>query len=125
MTMSDRIAVFNQGRIEQLGSASEIYHRPTTAFVAQFIGQANLIEADVVGVDDLRATIHVGGGIQLTASCPASTSTKRVLISIRPEKLRVSHRRFNGADVFPAAVEDVLFKGALEQLLLPPGRVWN
>ena len=50
LTMSDRIAVINKGRIEQLGDASAIYHQPKTTFVANFIGQANILEAEVVSV---------------------------------------------------------------------------
>jgi spermidine/putrescine transport system ATP-binding protein len=118
LTMSDRIAVFNQGRIEQLGTAAEIYHRPTTAFVAQFIGLANLIEANVSGFENGRATINLNGGIQLTASSSQAIDGKRVLLSIRPEKLRVTHARQEGDSGFPAVVEEVLFKGALEQLEL-------
>lgn len=121
LTMSDRIAVFNQGRIEQLGSASEIYHRPTTAFVAQFIGQANLIEAKLSQLLDGRAVLKLQGGIELTAACGAGVKAGRVLVSIRPEKLRVSHARPEGEQVFPAEVTEVLFKGALEQLELKSG----
>jgi len=51
LTMSDRIALINRGRIEQLGEVHEIYHRPATTFAAEFIGQANLLEAEFVGRD--------------------------------------------------------------------------
>jgi spermidine/putrescine transport system ATP-binding protein len=46
LTLSDRVAVINRGRVEQIGSVQEIYHRPTTRFVASFIGDTNLIEAE-------------------------------------------------------------------------------
>src|SRR5205823_3488679 len=46
LTMSDRIAVFNQGRVEQVGTPAEVYDRPATAFVADFIGTSNLVQGD-------------------------------------------------------------------------------
>ena len=121
LTMSDRIAVFNQGRIEQLGTSGEIYHRPTTPFVAQFIGQANLIEAEVMSISETGARIRVGGGIELSANCGSPGAARKVLVSIRPEKLRISHENFSGENVFRAEVKEELFKGALEQLLLSAG----
>jgi ABC-type proline/glycine betaine transport system ATPase subunit len=56
LTMSDRIAVMNGGRIEQLGDAMDVYHRPTSAFVANFIGQTNLLDAEVISPSRVRTT---------------------------------------------------------------------
>lgn len=121
LTMSDRIAVFNLGKIEQLGTSGEIYHRPRTPFVAQFIGQANLIDADVVSTNGTNTRLCVGGGIELNANCTPPAGATKVLVSIRPEKLRISHDEFPGDNVFRADVKEEIFMGALEQLLLSAG----
>jgi spermidine/putrescine transport system ATP-binding protein len=130
LTMSDRIAVVNQGRIEQLGSVNEIYHRPRTPFVAHFIGEANLMEVTVTGIDGDLVRLDLGGGIELTATgaaqVRAGASTAR--ISIRPEKLHLTKHvpavGASGNNVFMAVVVEELFKGAIDELLLrtPSGR---
>jgi len=82
MSMADTIAVMNKGQIEQAGSATELYERPKTAFVANFLGVSNLIEAKVTG--DERVTTH--DGAQLHApECGGLTGDVR--IGVRPEKI--------------------------------------
>ena len=61
MTMSDRIAVMRAGRIEQLGTPEELYERPTTAFVAGFLGVSNLLEGEVAGRDGSLVTVRLHG----------------------------------------------------------------
>jgi spermidine/putrescine transport system ATP-binding protein len=82
MSMADTIAVMNGGKIEQAGSATDLYERPRTAFVANFLGISNLIEAKVVG--DQRVDTH--DGAQLHApECAGRTGD--VQIGVRPEKI--------------------------------------
>jgi spermidine/putrescine transport system ATP-binding protein len=84
MTMADQIAVMNRGRIEQLGTPSELYERPRTAFVARFLGASNLLPGTVAakGVVRLDGT----GEVRVPAErLPAAGS--RVAVGIRPEKL--------------------------------------
>jgi spermidine/putrescine transport system ATP-binding protein len=90
MTMADTIAVMNGGRIEQMGSPTELYEVPRTTFTANFLGQSNLLEATVTGAngDDLLLDVH-GSRIAL----PRSRSTVvdgRLWLGVRPEKLRVA-----------------------------------
>lgn len=95
LTMSDRIAIINQGRIEQLGDASEIYHKPRTPFAADFIGQANLLNVTVLGRNGATARVRLDDGLELTISAaelPAATHA--ALISIRPEKFIFRNARF-------------------------------
>ena len=89
MTMSDRIAVMNNGRIEQLGNARDLYERPATEFVARFIGDSNLLDCSVQSCGDGVAVIEldVGGEARCHASKQATGPTK---LLIRPEKLRLS-----------------------------------
>jgi spermidine/putrescine transport system ATP-binding protein len=89
MTMADTIAVMNSGHIEQLGNPTQLYESPNTAYVANFLGQSNLIRATVVGTsgDDLLLDVH---GSRLAA--PASrrrSGDKELLIGVRPEKIHL------------------------------------
>jgi spermidine/putrescine transport system ATP-binding protein len=117
--MSDRIAVINLGRIEQLGEVSEIYHSPRTTFVANFIGQANILESTPVAVDANQARVRLNDAIELvlnTSSIPPAS--KNTLISIRPEKIHLQKTNPGGENIFEARVSEELFKGAVDQLVL-------
>ncbi|MGZ8512442.1 MAG: ABC transporter ATP-binding protein [Candidatus Limnocylindria bacterium] len=88
MTMSDRIAVMRDGRIDQLGTPEELYERPHSDFVANFLGVSNLLEAEVAGRDAGTLTVRLHTGALLRA--PANGIHKgKVRIGIRPEKLHV------------------------------------
>ena len=119
LTMSDRIAVIHQGRVAQLGTPAEIYHRPATPFVADFIGETNLLPADFAEQtgDDVR--VRLAGGLELTVPAAAwPTGAKRALLSVRPEKVLVSKQAVAAENVFTAVVEEEIFKGALDHLTL-------
>ncbi|BAZ04265.1 ABC transporter ATP-binding protein [Calothrix sp. NIES-3974] len=93
LSMSDRIAVMNRGKIEQVGTPSEIYERPHTAFVAQFIGDTNLLTGDIVGVDSNLIQVLTKGGLKLTVTRNGDTPSelgKNISVSIRPEKVQLS-----------------------------------
>ncbi|HRE06975.1 MAG TPA: ABC transporter ATP-binding protein [Opitutaceae bacterium] len=122
LTMSDRIAVFNRGRIEQIGSATEIYHKPCTAFVADFIGEANLLDAELVSRNGTTGRIRVEGGLELTLALSQwPQDHSRALVSIRPEKVLVSKSRIEAENVFQATVREELFQGVLDRLHLETG----
>ena len=117
LTMSDRIAVFNKGRLEQLGTATEIYHQPQTAFVADFIGEANLLPAELISRGETTARVRIEGGLELTVSAaqwPADAT--KALLSVRPEKVHVSKKPVECENVFEARVTEELFQGALDRL---------
>jgi spermidine/putrescine transport system ATP-binding protein len=86
MTMADGIAIMNQGRIEQLGTPSDLYERPATAFVASFLGVSNLLAGTVAGADVVK--IDDGTVLRVTAEALAGR-TGRVGVGIRPEKMRI------------------------------------
>ena len=112
LTMSDRIAVMNEGRVEQIGSPEEIYHQPASEFVAGFIGMANLLPGDGhrrgrrARVGDARRR-HRGrrrrGRRARTRAIPAT-------FMIRPERM---HLRVGGDAGFEAKVVDLVFQGPL------------
>ncbi|MFI9614258.1 ABC transporter ATP-binding protein [Streptomyces sp. NPDC052023] len=94
MTMADRVAVMNAGRVEQLGAPADLYENPRTTFVANFLGTSNLIEAeiDTSAGDDI--VLKAGGGkLTLPAGrCTAATATGgKVLVGVRPEKISLVH----------------------------------
>jgi spermidine/putrescine transport system ATP-binding protein len=121
LTMSDRIAVMNAGNVDQIGSPTEIYDRPSTVFVASFIGQANLwagtqtgrANRDFVQVDVLGSSLKARAGD--TTIEPGGQAT----LMIRPERVRVSMDAPTG-DVagVAATVTDLTFQGPVVRLLL-------
>jgi spermidine/putrescine transport system ATP-binding protein len=92
LTMSDRIAVMNEGRVEQLGSPRAIYERPATRFVAGFIGTSNLLSGDVKSVSGNRAVILSGDGqhieVPLRDGLPA-VAGDHLDLTVRPEKIEI------------------------------------
>ena len=103
LTMSDKIVVMNQGYIQQIGTPEDIYNEPENAFVADFIGSANLlsgimIQDELVSINDVKfACVDKGFG-----------NNKPVDVVIRPEDVEIKEK---GQGIFPAVVTSVLFKG--------------
>jgi len=89
LALSDRIAVLSHGRIEQIGTPREIYERPASAFVADFIGTANLVKGAVIGAANGRLTIEVGRGLRLSADWQGAVPRGSVLLMLRPERIRI------------------------------------
>jgi spermidine/putrescine transport system ATP-binding protein len=91
MTMADVIAVMNRGKIEQAGSARELYDYPSTAFVANFLGQSNLVKATVTGTDGEHSVVetHSGEKFKVPTRRVAST-TGALAVGVRPEKIWIS-----------------------------------
>jgi len=90
MTMADTIAVMNEGRIEQMGSPAELYESPRTAFVANFLGQSNLIRGEVSSSDADRSVVEVHGQKIAVLKSRNTAEGKSILIGIRPEKIRIT-----------------------------------
>jgi spermidine/putrescine transport system ATP-binding protein len=95
MTMADRIAVMNHGRIEQLGAPTELYETPATAFVAGFLGASNLIPGTVSGSDTVR--LRSGPEVRVRAEALAGR-TGEVAVGIRPEKIELGAGQANSLD---------------------------
>lgn len=95
LTMSDRIVVMNLGRIEQMGSAQDIYEHPRTEFVAQFIGDSNVIDCKVAEQRKGGVVIRLGGGEVHLPNCQAKPGDS-IRVMIRPEKIRLSFDDANG-----------------------------
>lgn len=104
LTMSDRIAVMDAGKVEQYGSAEEIFERPKTRFVADFMGAENVLDGEVVDADGDSCRVHVAGS-SLTVP-GAARPGERAGVMIRPEKLRL----VSSDDAGPAE-RDVVWEG--------------
>jgi len=91
LTMSDRIAVMDAGRVVQLGSPREIYEQPHTTFVANFVGVSNLVPGDIRDRTARSAIIELAGGWRLAKALQRPPSAgQKVLVAVRPEKVRVA-----------------------------------
>ena len=118
LTMSDRVAVINEGRVEQIGSVHEIYYQPATRFVASFIGETNLINAEVIGADATHTLCRLEGGLTLRIPISPTPIGTKILLSLRPEKIRL-HRADSGVmNSFPTRIAMEVFKGAVDDLTL-------
>jgi len=117
LIMSDRIAVFNHGRIDQLGEATEIYHAPASAFTANFIGEANLLPSEVVYRNGVSATVRLADGVDLLVRAAAlQAASKQALLSVRPEKIYITKGKPTKENAFKGVIEEEVFRGAMDEL---------
>jgi spermidine/putrescine transport system ATP-binding protein len=117
MSLSDRIAVMDAGRIEQIGTPAEIYESPRTSFVAAFIGDTNFLEGEVTAVEGEYCCVRIPGFPEVSCFNDKGLQPGNlVYLSIRPEKIQISRDRplTNTRDVnaIPAKVEDVIYLGS-------------
>jgi spermidine/putrescine transport system ATP-binding protein len=125
MTMADTIAVMNAGRIEQLGSPVELYESPVSAYVANFLGQSNLLPGTVLERSAGTVVVEAGGGRLTLPAQRCRTAGRDVLVGIRPEKVHLTvDTPAPGTDALPGGViTDASFTGVSTQYLvrLPSG----
>ncbi len=124
MTMADTVAVMNAGRIEQLGSPEELYERPATTFVANFLGQSNLVSGRVAGREGDRVVLDVHGQrvAALADAVGPGAGDGEVWVGVRPEKVVATAAGAPGPDgccTLPGGtVTDVSFVGVSTQYLV-------
>jgi len=116
LSMSDRIVIFNQGRIAQIGSPAELYERPANLFVAEFLGRSNVLEGTVrsVGQDGV-AVDYEGGTIQAGVVSRTHAAGDSVRLVVRPHQLRLAPA---GRPGLQARVEALSYAGNLLNYLL-------
>ena len=113
LTMSDRVAVFNDGRIQQLAPPDHLYEEPENSFVAQFIGENNTLEGVVETIDGESCTVRLDGGEVIDAK-PVNVSQpgERTKVSIRPERVEFNAERLQkGAHTLKAEVLEFIYMG--------------
>jgi spermidine/putrescine transport system ATP-binding protein len=121
LTMSDRIAVMQDGVVEQVGSGREVYETPRTRFVATFLGDSNLFEGRVVAADRDAAIVEIHGARVRALAQPGAQPGASVFVSVRPEHVRVAGKAEVDGDVenwWEARVRAVTFKGAFTEYRL-------
>jgi spermidine/putrescine transport system ATP-binding protein len=119
LTMSDRIAVMNQGRIEQIGDPEQVYDRPSTTFVAGFIGVSNLMPGTVRKTGE-HGEVELDSGVTVTTDVDGFNPGDRCHAVVRPEKLMIGQ----GGDGLPSVeglVESSLYLGTSTQLIVRLG----
>jgi spermidine/putrescine transport system ATP-binding protein len=124
LTMSDRLAVMSNGRVEQIGTPSDVYEEPTTAYVADFLGISNLMDATADGLDpDGHAKVTLGE-FELAAGQGDTDARGNVKIVIRPERVRLEESGATGQNRVPGMVERVVYVGSIMQVIvhLAPGQ---
>ncbi len=120
LSLASRMAILRDGRVEQIGDPRAVYREPANRFVADFIGETNWIDGEVVGSDADALTLKAASGT-LTASARAGFSAgQKVAIGIRPEAIRLGPAPVNNLS---AEIEQVTYLGEIEQyrLKLPGG----
>jgi putative spermidine/putrescine transport system ATP-binding protein len=114
LSLSDRVVVMSEGRIEQIGTPSEIYNFPTTAFVASFVGTLNLVNAAVI--DSSAGRLSLDGQEIRASKVKADTSTDgRVTLALRPEGIALGQGG-EGANRLHGTVEDINFLGSIVRI---------
>jgi putative spermidine/putrescine transport system ATP-binding protein len=115
MTMSDRIAVMNEGRIVQIGSPKDVYLRPCSAFVAGFLGETNMVPCRLTELGQGRGTVTMSDGRiscgMLSSECPALLKGGSALLSNRPERITILHPNEQADFVVSGIVEEHVFVG--------------
>jgi spermidine/putrescine transport system ATP-binding protein len=115
LAMSDRIAILSAGRLQQVGRPADIYERPANRFVADFIGDTNLIAAMAVQPTSTGTLCRTVSGVEIDCVGAASAGTE-VTLSLRPERLRL------GPGGLPATLRDITYLGeALDVVVQPQG----
>lgn len=113
LTMSDRVAVFNDGRIQQLAAPDELYERPANSFVAQFIGENNKLPGVVEEISDGRARVRLHDGTLIAATAVnVSEKGQKTLVSIRPERIEFRPELIpEGSETVEAEVRETIYMG--------------
>src|SRR3954451_15528763 len=111
LTMSDRVAVMNGGRVEQAGTPREIYEEPATLFVADFLGVSNLLTADATAGDGGACALRIGERT-LEATSGATGARGDVKAMIRPERVAVEPQGTDGGNRLPGLVERAVYVGS-------------
>jgi len=120
LTMSDRIAVMNRGKVEQVSGPEEVYERPATSFVAGFIGVSNLMPGEVVDSSGSRTRVRLDAGVDVDIAQNGFESGERCHAVVRPEKLQIKNAEETTGDGWPSVegtVESSVYLGTATQIV--------
>jgi putative spermidine/putrescine transport system ATP-binding protein len=115
LTMSDRVAVMHQGRLQQVGTPQEIYEAPKNRFVADFVGVCNFLECRVAGREKETVLLSLEDGTFVRAAVSAGTAVPpagtRVVLAVRPEKVAIDAARAERSGGLRARLENLVYLG--------------
>jgi spermidine/putrescine transport system ATP-binding protein len=117
LTMSDRIAVMSNGRVEQVGHPTDVYESPATAYVADFLGVSNLMSAKADGPEGGRSKVRLGDFVVFAGQGDVDARGD-VRICIRPERIQLEGRDSSGENRVPAMIERVVYVGSILQVIV-------
>jgi ABC-type Fe3+/spermidine/putrescine transport system ATPase subunit len=119
MTVADRIAVMDGGRIVQIGTAAELYERPHTRFVAEFVGTTNLFEGTIEQGADGRTVLATGNGARLGLAAGVASAGQRRIAAVRPERIGVAPPSARPAlNAVEGVIDSVVYRGTTVGLVL-------
>ncbi|HSB77548.1 MAG TPA: ABC transporter ATP-binding protein, partial [Candidatus Methylomirabilis sp.] len=120
LTLSDRIVIMSHGRIEQIGTPIEVYQRPRTRFVADFVGVSNFIQGTVQATRETGVTVAVGTlGAVCAPSSEALPAGAPVLLCVRPESLVLARERAECREnTLEATIEEMIYLGPIVQVVV-------
>ena len=123
LTMSDRIAVMNRGVIEQVDDPETVYERPTTTFVAGFIGVSNLMPGEVTSVNGSSAQLRLDAGVDVRTEGGGSSVGERCHAVVRPEKLDIhpAGETIDGRPSVQGSIESSVYLGTATQVVVRLG----
>ena len=112
LTMSNRIAVFNDGMIQQLSSPNVLYEKPENSFVAQFIGENNRMTGTIKSLDDTYCNVDLDGGGSVKAlKVNVGNVGEKTQLSVRPERVSVNLTHNSNENVFNGLVKELIYLG--------------
>jgi putrescine transport system ATP-binding protein len=127
MAMAGRIGVMRAGRIEQIGAAAEIYERPVSRYVAQFVGETNLLDGTVVGTEPDRQQIATAAGVIDIATEARYEQGASITVAVRPERVTLAPPKSHApsANAFTGTIAEKTYLGevTLYRITLPRGLV--
>ncbi|MBN1344350.1 MAG: ABC transporter ATP-binding protein [Phycisphaerae bacterium] len=116
LSIADRIAVMNDGRVAQIGTPHDLYARPGSRFVADFLGETNFVQGQLITAEAGSAQVKTSFGMLHSAAAPERRKPgDRVLVSIRPESVRIGKPSGDAVNVFEAAIGETVYLGEVAQ----------
>jgi ABC-type Fe3+/spermidine/putrescine transport system ATPase subunit len=107
MSMSDRVAVMDAGKIKQLGTPREIYDHPQNRFVAEFIGESNVFNGKIIGNNQFETKIQVSSDLTLVSLNPEKETQENVCITVRPEAVKLSKKAPPSKNIVQGNIEAI------------------
>jgi spermidine/putrescine transport system ATP-binding protein len=120
LSMSDRVVVMHEGSIEQVGTPRQVYEAPQNLAVAEFIGEANIFDSEILAIDGKQLTVKIQGKERIIKSPREFSVGQKVHVLVRPEDLRVwgTSEVQDSTPMYAGVVEEVIYKGTTVDLMV-------